>query len=346
MRRFIYSVLLILTFQCLWGCKTSNTKNAATLQNIVEDERVISLDYSLYGKGVFSVDLQSPNGDILPFLIDTGATKSALYISSVKKLNLDVDYNLKVMVHGMTDLGERPLVKVPQLIADSVALENLEMAVLETPESMEDKSIIPAGILGMDILGGYRIYVNSDRSTFSLIPIELPAPHIPFDWQSVQLKQNPYSDRSYNLHFLEIRLGNQMIPALMDTGSEVNLMNWNTAKFPMLKRARTRLFEEWQLSGAIGEFEPVFKIRAKNFRSGQKYWDDEEFLVADLDGLEILGIASEPLLIAGSPLFAEQTFYMDFEKNILKFRSEKDEGRGGTLSSRTTVFNKDNGVQY
>jgi len=318
--------LAVLLVACQTTSSLSSKRSSPTLAKTLAERDVISVPYRIYGKSVFILDLKSHEGKTLPFMVDTGATRSALFKSTVKKLDLVAEEDTTINIHGMMQNGRRPVVKVPALALDDLILSDLKMAVLDDREGVAESLINPAGLIGMDVLSDYRVFVDADLQTFNLIPKSLARPQIPTHWENVQLYKNPFKEvpDNHDLHFMEIRLGNKLLPALLDTGSEFSLMNWSVAVYPQLKRARRKLYETWLIEGALGTFDPMYKIKAQDFRSGQKYWDSKEFIVMNFDGLDILGVSEQPFLIAGSNLFSDQTFYMDFEDNIIRFKNDRD----------------------
>ncbi len=326
----------------LFGCAATPIGHSAapkqSLSKTLKSDQIISLPYQIYGNGVFVVSMRTDDGLVLPFAIDTGATQSALYRSTVRRLNLKIGDNAKVKVHGMNDTGHRPIAIVPRLYMGSHILTDTPMAVLKDRIDPVDTAIRLTGLLGMDIMDGFRIYVDADAKTFNFIPRTIPEPRIPGGWQTVNLYENPFIDNTHNLHFMQIRVGNHLLPALLDTGSEQNLMSWSVSKFPQLRRARKRLYEKWVIEGAVGSFDPRYLITTKNIRSGQKYWDESEFIVMDFDGLDILGVNDQPFLIAGSPMLAEQTFYLDFAENIIRFKPGLVTRRARSLTNAATVY--------
>lgn len=324
----------------LAACQSTGnpTKSFISLSDALDGEGVLSLPYDLFRDRIFTVRVNTADGRTLPFLIDTGATKSAVFRGTLSKLKVKTDGLEEVTIHGMHDYASRPLVTVPKLYLADRELTDFQFAVLENREFDQMSGPQPAGLIGMDILSDYRVYVDADTRTFNLIPRSLPQPKVPYKWDYVSLESNPFNENDHGLHFLNVRVGNYLIPALLDTGSEDNLMNWKGAQFPQLKRARKRLYDQWLQEGAVGSFEPSYSIRVKNLRSGQKFWDSSDFVVVNFDGLEILGIDDEPFLIAGAGLFAEQTFYLDFAQNVIRFKPERVSLRGRTLTSTSTVY--------
>lgn len=348
MKRWMTYLLVGAAAALMAGCSASpslNSEAKPSLARLMKSDGIISLPYEVYGKGVYSIPLEDHTGHVGAYLVDTGATRSALFSSTVRRLDLKPVEGRTITVHGMAETGDRPAVLVPLLKVGPAEYNDHLVAVLEDRSDALERQVKPAGLIGMDVLADFRVYVDARTQTFNLIPKDLPAPKLPPTWRNVMLKPNPFNGQGNGLHFMEIRLGNHLIPALLDTGSEVNMMNWNATKFPQLRSARKRMYNNWVMEGAVGTFDPVYRIRAKNFRSGQKFWDEHEFVVMNLDSLEILGVKDEAFLIASSNLFAEQTFYIDFGEDFLSFKPADSRDHGGTLTSRTTVYQRREGEQ-
>lgn len=322
MRSFLQQIAIgMLSAAILSGCAvTPSAKSPPTLKKLMKNKQIVSIPYRFYGKGIFMIRLNLDGQEDMNFLVDTGATQSALYRSAVSRLGLEELENASISVHGMVQSGQRPVVVVPSIAVGDRSIENVRMAVLKNRIINDTAGPRPDGLIGMDILNEYRIYVDAETQTFNLIPRALPAPEIPWQWKTVELMSNPFIEDGHDLHFLKIRLGNHQLPALLDSGSEDNLMNWSDKKFPQLRFAKRKLRERWVLEGAIGKFDPHYLINAKDLRSGGKFWKESRFIVMNFEGLEILGIKDQPFAIAGSPLLARETFYLDFAENIIKFK--------------------------
>ncbi|MGJ8563974.1 MAG: aspartyl protease family protein [Alphaproteobacteria bacterium] len=337
-----HSLVAILSAFWLAGCTSTPSDSAVSqsLSDVLEGDEILSLPYRVYGNGVYMLSMTDASGRTLSYAVDTGATQSALYRSTLKKLNLDAGGTGKITVHGMSQNGARPVVTVPELYLGSKKLSNVRMAILEDRVDPLGQTSRPSGLIGMDILSEFRLFVDAENQVFNLIPKSLPAPRVPASWPRVQLIKNPYKIDTHNLHFIEIRVGNHLIPALLDTGSEENLMNWSVEKFPQLRKARKRLRETWEIEGAVGTFAPQYLITTKNMRSGQKYWGDSQFLVTDFTGLDILGIVDKPFLIAGSALLSKETYYIDFAEDVIRFKPTLQERRARTLTFTSTVYRR------
>ncbi len=302
----------------------------------MNNDRVHSLPFEVVGAGLFVIDVQLNNGQPEKFLIDTGATKSAVFQELANEYQLVGFEDSKVVIHGMTAKGTKPRTTIKNLRIASLELSEFEVVILGQREKFGEEIYRPDGIIGMDVLSDYRIYVDAELLLLHLIPRSLPPLNFPSNWRLIQLKPNPYSEVNYGLNFIELRIGNRLVPALLDTGSEFNIINWDSLHFPQLKAMRKRMREDWLIKGAIGEFDPVSQIKVENFRGGQKWWEERIFYVMNFDNLDILGIEQNPFVIAGGNLLAGNSFYLDFETQMLLIKPD-DYDRKVSLGRRDGI---------
>jgi len=70
-------------------------------------------------------------------------------------------------------------------------------------------------------------------------------------------------------------------------------------------------------------------------RSGQKFWDNKDFVIIDFKSLDILGVVDQPFVVVGMNLFREETIFIDFEQNLLAIkpnnRSPQPRDRGAKV---------------
>lgn len=321
-QKFSLSVVVLAFLNC---CAAYNAKlpQSWTPEEFINDARVFSMPFEVVGEGLFVVEVGINGLESRQFVVDTGATKSAIYRDTLKKLDLTSVINSQVNIHGMTTVAPKPQAQLMHVRLGTLEINNLDVVVLDKDRLIGEDTFQADGIIGMDILRNYRIYVDGDTSTFHLIPSFLPAVEIPIDWRFVELKPNPYLETDHGLHFIELRIGNRLIPALLDTGSEFNIISWDSLHFPQLRSMKRRMREDWLIKGAVGEFDPVSQVNVENFRGGQKWWEHRVFYVMNFENLEILGVDQKPFVIAGGNLLAGNSFYLDFDQAQLFVRPEK-----------------------
>ena len=323
MRRFVLCLSAMIAGLAGWGCETVSPDDTGIAVNDLQSSReVLTIPYEVLGAGVLVISLEFDESRKAKFLIDTGATQSALFRDRFSDGSFKPAIRNDVTVHGMTATGQRPAVVIPRFSIDERVFENVEVVLLDEPNKEAYQELQLDGLIGMDILEGYRLLVDADRKLLSLIPNSGPLVSVPGSWRHIQLQPNPYTVDDYGLHFFEMRVGNRLVPALFDTGSELNVINWDSLHFPQLRHMKRKMREKWVVAGAIGEFDPVSKIRVEGLRVGQKRWEERMFVIMNFKNLEILGVNEKPFVIAGANLFADNSFYVDFEKDVLLVRPE------------------------
>ena len=320
---FLLRIALLICSVALTACATT-PKGPLSLQAQLEHRSTIALPLIENEAGLLLVKADLPDGKGGRFIIDTGATLTSIYPRLQKRLGLMPIEQTAIRVHGMIAARLLPLVEFEGLSLDGRAMSKMNAAIIseiKTSEPTNERFRPPPhdGIIGMDLLSDYHLYIDKPGGELRLIPHDLGPPSLPVDWDVVTLTRNPFLDDGRQLHFFQLRLGNALTPALLDTGSQFNMMNWNTQRFPRLRAVKKKLRKNWEIAGAVGTFEPVTKILSKNARAGQKFWGDNEFLVLDFESLNVLGIDGKPFVIAGMPMFADVPMLIDFQNDQAYF---------------------------
>lgn len=327
MRIGILTPLLLFAIMSVFitGCVTRQPRIIA-VDNVTHEAGILTFPYKTLTHGLISIDEIDANGIPLTFVLDTGATKSAIFASTASKLNATPALNERTFVHGMTGGGSHRIVEMEDFKLGTRQYDNMSFVLLEDRDYYGPKRLNEEpydGLVGMDILSDYVIYISRKTAQIKLIPNDLTL-DVPIGWHRIELIENPIIDQ-HKLHFLETRLNGKLIPTLLDTGAEFSIMNWHTASYPEMKRRRKRMREDWKIQGAVGEFSPKIKIRVSQLRSGQKRWYNKEFIVMDFDSLDVLGMRDEPYAIAGANLFAEETMVIDFERNYIAYQPKAED---------------------
>lgn len=306
------------------ACASAPKPYGLTLTDIEQDRRVITYDLPPTKFGRMVVEVGMPDGQSTMMMLDTGATRSAVFASESTRLGLTRLPGTTVRIHGMVGSGVQPVTKVPEMRLQGTVLRDVTLAILKNPDREARQKELHSGILGMDILSKFHLYVDGPQRILRLIPVGVGTPRVPTDWRIVDLEGNPFTEDGRALHFMKIRLGNSLTPALLDTGSELNLMNWNTSRFPQLRSLRRRLRETWVIEGANGTFDPVSKIGVDGFRAGQKRWGKDSFVVLNFDSLGILGMGDDAFVILGATALKNERYVLDFANDRLSFAPTTD----------------------
>ena len=319
--------LLALLGLGLSACRT--LPSAVTLEQAICDPSALRLPFTLDDDGLIHVTAQIDGEGPFTLLVDTGATRTSLYRPVAKRLGLAKSGSARV--HGL--VGE-DVFELMDVVSLSLAGHDLgPRSVVVLPPR---PGTVTHGILGMDVLEGRRIYLSSDTRELVLLDASAPAPVLPGEWSRVELGGNPWGRDSKGLRFLQVRVNGRLAPALLDTGSGVSVMSYEFADWPQVRAARRRMRETWEINGALDTFRPRIQAKGVDLRAGNRNWYDEDFIIKDLDTLEVIGARGEAFAIAGVNLFDEGSFYLDFAENLLvlpkvpdpRYPSESGSGKG------------------
>jgi len=293
-----------------------------TLESALLDKRAITIPMRIAENGLIILEGVKINDQKLDMVMDTGATQSAIFRSALNRANINVSSENDTMVHGMTQSQFRRVVTIPKLEIGPLSFSNKPMVDLDNREP--DIRVMDSydGLIGMDILSSYQIYVSPTKNELWFISNDFPVTMSP-SWSRLFLNSNPFQTDDRALHFLEIRMAGKNTPALLDTGAEFSAMNWTAANYPQVRRIRKKLREKWELQGAVGQFEPTTKVKLESLRSGQIFWKHKEFVILEFDSLNVLGVHQQPFIIAGMNLFGEDAIFIDFERNFLAIVPDK-----------------------
>lgn len=325
---FLSSLCFIASLCFITSC-APKPASVTRLYDILNDNGTISLPMNITEQGLILLENVRVGEKNYSFLLDTGATQSAIFENALERSGLDVQTDANKTVHGIAKIEKRQTIDVLKFEIGPLKFAQQSLIVLPSREIDFEHSAVFGGLIGMDILLPYQIYVSPSTSELKLIPNNKPVT-VPASWDRIQLIENPFEGDPWALHFIDVRVAGKNKPALIDTGAEFSAMNWNSAQYQQIRLLKRRLRKEWEVQGAIGTFMPIAKVVLEQFRSGQKFWKSKEFLVMDFEGLEALGVAAdESLLIIGMNLFQDETFLIDFERNYIAIKPTHENLEGG-----------------
>ena len=310
--------LLLSVFVGVSACATSiGSPKIATLAETLQDPRVIQFPLQTTEHGRWVAMLNIGDEHMAEMVLDTGATYSAFYEKSIDKFGLEIDVENTTRIHGLIANAVTANTLVSELRLGPDIYTDKYFAVLPFKDDAVAKQNLHDGIIGMDIMQNYRIYIDSGEGQLYFIPNEVQEFALSPRMKEINLFSNPYNDVAPNLHFFNISIKSKETPALLDTGTDVNVINWHAAKFVEARALRSRLKWQWEVAGAIGEFKPIAKAKFSVVKSGTHEWRDHHMLLKDTDSLSILGVDSEPFIIAGIDFLNAGDVYLDFNNDKL-----------------------------
>ena len=302
------------------------------LSEIIHQPDVISFPLKKSEHGRWIVPLRIDETHQAEMIIDTGATYSAIFETAMSRLELVSNPEKTIRVHGLVTQGTTNTTVANKVEFGQHYLGSKTFAVLPNDDPDEDYIEPFDGVLGMDVLERYKLYISAGNEIIYFIPAGEKAIEKPNQFIEIDLYSNPYNELAQGLHFYDLSVKNKNVPALLDTGNDVHIINWHAATFVEARSLRSRLRWQWEVAGAIGEFKPVVTANIRNLKSGRYEWEDTIMIIKDTDSLDFIGVADNPFIVAGVELFDERDVFIDFENNKLWLQPPPDLKIDKTLS--------------
>jgi predicted aspartyl protease len=275
----------------------AQTENRRTETPLLRDDdgRLI-VTVMIDGKGPFD------------FIIDTAATRTALFEKTSLALGIDVNDTTLATVITPFGIEQMPVTAPLRLeVAGGRTLPDMRAVVL--PDWSPD--FAPGGFLGLDFLSNYFLVFDLEMNVFEAY--ERNPVNTTRDWIAIDLKEERFGDLDAPLYWTHIRVGRRRFYAVLDTGSVSTVLNWPAA-LRMGFSANSRDFQGGSMQDALGNERPIVGIRFPRVRVGDRLWRKEVLLVADMKIFEALGRKEVPTGILGLSLLTQQNFAVDFKE--------------------------------
>ena len=305
-----YRVIWLIPVFLLSGCASVLDEDGAlaTARYGIEKDGRIVVDVRVNGQGPFH------------FALDTGASISVVFDTVSDELALEPVPGKPLMIHGILESGEFPLVNVNRLELGREAW--LDPRVVSLPGNAVAGTGID-GILGVNFLRRYAVGFSTRERVVRLYPPERVSRRSYKGWTVIPLKPQYVGTSGAAIYVFEITVNEQEVPAMFDLGSGVNVLNWAAAKSLGLEPIATR--EDAELSGAIERAPIAARLRIKEVTTERVSWRNEQFMVADLEVFATLMRRDTPFALLGAELFNQRDFIIDFTRSRLLVRFAMDE---------------------
>ncbi len=242
----------------------------------------------------------------MPFIIDTGASKSIIYRGLTAMIGLQALPNQSKRI--MTATGYQRVLVYP--VTDFFVLGRT----LQVSETVALPDIIGSdakGLIGVDMLAGLTLHIDMQAGEADLT---LAGPSGD-DWITIQGRPVAYGSLA-----LEINIGGLDIPVIVDTGASDTVIN--TAGSEAISRSSTGVRRETITASMSRGKEMVFTaLRVPSFKIGDFERINMRLVVSDLPVFTMLGARDVPAIILGMDLLGQQPFAIDFKKWRLNLRS-------------------------
>lgn len=243
------------------------------------------------------------------FIVDTGASRSAISPVLAQRLGLVTSAGSTLTVHGVTGSGSVPYVTVDRMQVGEIVLENRRLPVI-IPTVFADAD----GILGVEGLTDAYIFVDFLRDRIEISRARSSHPRN--DWSRV-----PVRLRFGQLMVADARVGKVRVKAVIDTGAERTLGNLALRKALGLDSAAIASDTERKVFGATEETKQGNTIPAPVISLGDAGIRRLAVTFADLDVFRLWNLEDTPALVLGMDVLGSiSAIVFDYHRRELLIR--------------------------
>jgi predicted aspartyl protease len=283
-------------------------------------QSLTALPYQVEPSGRIVVDVIVNEQGPFRFAIDTAATGSFAFSRMIDELSVETVPEITITVYGAVATGTFPAVDLESLQVGGEVWSDVRLTAL--PGNTSATATLD-GVLGADFLRRYSVGFSVQDRTIYLFDPQSIGNRSYRGWTQIAITARRFGASLGSLRYLEMELEGRSVPALLDLGAGISILNSAAAR--VLRLAASRASQEAELAGAIGTA-PVFaRLSSQEIHTGPISWRDESFLIADLEIFETLQSADTPLAILGSGLFTQRDFIIDFARERLLVRTSMSE---------------------
>ena len=306
----ILKILVFAPFLALPGC--------ASVLDL--DNALAIAPYRLEGGGRIVVEARVNGHGPYDFVLDTGASISAVFDNVRDELALEPVAGNTVIVHGAVASGRHPLLDIERLELGNAVWPDPRIVSLPG-ETAAGASV--DGVLGLNFLRQYAVGFSTGDRVVRLYSPDFIAQRSYQGWASVPLKAELVGDSGAAFYFFEAELDGWKIPAIFDLGAGFNIINWPGVQ--SLGRTAQALRKNTLLSGALESSHVYARIQAKKVTTARVRWRNEVFSVGDIKIFETFKLNDKPAAILGAGFFTQRDFVIDFARNRLLVNVVMDE---------------------
>ncbi len=243
------------------------------------------------------------------FIVDTGATRSAISPSLAARLGLTPSFDRPMTVHGTTGSEAVASVLLEKLQAGDIVMERRHLPVVASRVFSGADGIL--GVEGFD-----RMRITVDFSTDRIRISRYRPARMPGNWYRV-----PVRLRAGRLMVTNARIGRVPVMAVIDTGAERSLGNVALRNALRRQSGAEHNPAESQVIGATGGEQSATTIMSPLISLGETALARVNVTFADLNVFRIWDLADEPALVIGMDVLGTaRALFFDYKRSEMLIR--------------------------
>lgn len=236
------------------------------------------------------------------------------------ELGLEPVAGMTATVYGAIATGTFPVFAVDHV---EIGEEIWEDALLTALPGRTNATSTLDGILGADFLRRYSVGFSVRTNTATIYRPDTVNRRSYRGWTPLPTDPQYFGSSPEPLRYISIDLEGESLPALLDLGSGISILNSAAIRNFSLRTVGDS--DRSVFSGAIEDLPMNARLSTQRIRTGLISWRNETFLIGDFEIFETLDSIDTPLAILGSGLFHQRDFIVDFAHERLLVHTAMDE---------------------
>ncbi|MFC5568733.1 aspartyl protease family protein [Lysobacter yangpyeongensis] len=237
------------------------------------------------------------------FVVDTGASESALYAHARLRMGLPAEPGSEIEMHGAGGSQKVRRYRLPSLSVAGMSADRLLVSGL--PKGIQHGRDV-TGVLGRDVFGRYLVEFDLSANRFGLYnPGELPSSRR--GWNAVPIRLMP----RVGLVMLDVMLDGARVTAVLDTGARKTFVNWRAAHAAGVS-AQPRRDAAKTAGGATQHAVRYSLCTFDVIAIGSTRFRPSELAISDLPVFAPIGMDQAPAMIVGLDLLGDRRFVIDY----------------------------------
>ena len=258
-------------------------------------------------QGLILVDTMVNGQGPFRFALDTAASISVLLESTADAANVVAHADKRIRLQGMTGSGSFPAAEADRIDVGGLTWNSPVLVLLPDSSPIAGRF---DGILGIDFLSRYAVAYSAEDRGIRFYPRQLIQAQRGYrGWTTVPLDEIRVGGSDASILGFGIMISGHRVSAIFDLGSDTSLMNHRAARAIGVHIRKPR---DDAVSGAFGGTIIATKLIFWEVWTGGRRWHRKNFLVADFPVFDALGLQNMPAAVAGTDLFGDRDFVIDF----------------------------------
>ncbi|MEO1241228.1 MAG: aspartyl protease family protein [Pseudomonadota bacterium] len=277
-------------------------------------EPVASIPYRIEYNGWYTVDITVNGRGPYQFIVDTGATLTAVFENMTESQDFEPADVPEKRVLGIIGAQELPAVKIGGLEAGGIRLDDHVGVIIP---DWDDPGPKPHGVLGLDFLSRYIVLFDAVRQRIEFFDPGNPPTDEAADMTRTRLRFSTFNRDYGGLYTINVSIANRTIPCIVDLGADGTLLNYRTMRrllggIYVDPRRETGSTTGSKIRDVFGDESAALSIRAGPIRINGARWDRRTFLIYNAGIFQELGINRKSYGLLGADLLRDRSFIFDF----------------------------------